>query len=237
MRPASQAEKPSTSHLARSKGCHVPPIVAGSALRWVRSLRWMRPPRRRPIHQTWKTRFRFADQSQFSSMTYETPPSSRSILDARCAMLAPPNFGFRISDFGFAAPSLDPPPGTHSRRGAVAEGLVARAARRGQLARVSVPDGRVSRAAAEARSGSGGGGEAAAPTSNVTGQDQAPRNRSAAEIPRSRRVWASGFVSPTGARRDRSRDRPDRAEGGKRGQRSGIGAITHKLGGASFGRQ
>jgi hypothetical protein len=29
---------------------------------------------------------------------------------------------------------------------------------------------------------------------------------------------------------------PDRAEGGKRGQRSGIGAITHKVGGSWFGR-
>jgi len=54
--------------------------------------------------------------------------------------------------------------------------------------------------------------------------ERGPRNRSAAEIPRSRRDWASGCVSPTGARRDRSRDRPDRVEGGKRGQRSGIGA-------------
>jgi len=30
---------------------------------------------------------------------------------------------------------------------------------------------------------------------------------------------------------------PDRVEGGKRGQRSGIGAITHKVGGGSFGRK
>ena len=92
----------------------------------------------------------------------------------------------------------------------------------------------VSRAAVEARSGSARGGEAAAPTSGVTGLNQAPRNRSAAEIPRSRRVWASGCVSPTGARRDRSRDRPDRAEGGKRGQRSGIGAIQYREGGAAL---
>jgi len=99
-------------------------------------------------------------------------------------------------------------------------------------ARLRAPDGRVSRAAAEARSGSGGGGEAAAPTSGVTGQDRAPRNRSKAEVSRSRRVWASGCVSPTGARRDRSRDRPDRADGGKRGQRSGIGAIQYREGGA-----
>jgi len=92
-----------------------------------------------------------------------------------------------------------PLPGVPSRRAGGAEGLVARAARRGQLVRVSVPDGRVSRAAAEVRSGSGRGGEAAAPTSGVTGLNQAPRNRSEAEIPRSRRDWASGCVSPTGA--------------------------------------
>jgi len=110
------------------------------------------------------------------------------------------DFEFRISNFEFAVPNLHPLPVASSRRGAVAEGLVARAARRGQLVRVSVPGGGVSRAAAEARSDSGGGGKAATPTSGVTGQDHAPRNRSEAEIPRSRRVWASGCVSPTGAR-------------------------------------
>jgi len=107
---------------------------------------------------------------------------------------------------------MHPPPGASSRRGAVAEGLVARTARRGQLVRVSVPDGRVSRGAAEAWSDSAMGGAAATPTSGVTGLNQATRNRSEAEVSRSRRVWASGCVSPTGARRDRSRDRPDRAE-------------------------
>jgi hypothetical protein len=66
----------------------------------------------------------------------------------------------------------------------------------------------------------------------LSGQNQAPRNRSEAEVSRSRRVWASGCVSPTGARRDRSRDHPDRAEGGKRGQRSGAGAIQYREGGA-----
>ncbi len=35
---------------------------------------------------------------------------------------------FRISDFGFSAPTLHPSPGAPSRRGAVVEGLVARAA-------------------------------------------------------------------------------------------------------------
>jgi len=92
--------------------------------------------------------------------------------------------------------------------------------------RVSVPDGRVSRAAAEARSGGGRGGEAAAPTSGVTGLNQAPRSRSEAEAERSRRRWAYDGDSPTGARRDRSGDRTDRAEGGKRRHRSGAGAIT-----------
>ena len=110
-----------------------------------------------------------------------------------------------ISDFGFriwiSVPNLHPPPGAPGRRGAVAEGLVARAARRGQLAvALRPPDCGVSRAAAEARSGSAMGGEAATPTSGVEGLNQAPRNRSEAEIPRSRRVWASGCVSPTGAR-------------------------------------
>jgi len=145
------------------------------------------------------------------------------------------NFEFRISNL--PSPSLHPRLEIHGRRGAVAEGLVARAARRGQLVRVSVPDGRVSRAAAEARSDSAMGGEAAAPTSGVTGQDRAPRNRSVAEVSRSRRDWASGCVSPTGARRDRSGDRTDRAEGGKRRHRSGAGAITQKVKGASFGRE
>jgi len=128
------------------------------------------------------------------------------------------------------SPSLNPTPGSLSRRGDVAEGLVARAARRGQLVRVSVPDGRVSRAAAEARSDSAMGGKAAAPTSEAEGPNKAPRSRSEGEAERSRRVWASGCVSPTGARRDRSGDRPDRAEGGKRGQRSGIGAIPYREG-------
>jgi len=127
--------------------------------------------------------------------------------------------------------SLNPPPGSHCWRAGGAEGLVARAARRGQLVRVSVPDDRVSRAGVEARSGSGKGGGAAAPTSDADGTNQAPRNWSAAEIPRSRRVWASGCVSPPGARRDRPSGHPDRAEEGKRGQRSGIGAITYKVGG------
>ncbi len=104
-------------------------------------------------------------------------------------------------------------------------------------AKNSAPDGRVSRAAAEARSGSGRGGEAAAPTSGVPGPNQAPRNRSEAEIPRSRRRWAYDGVSPTGARRDRPSGRPDEAEGGKRRHRSGAGAITYKVGGASFSRR
>jgi len=45
----------------------------------------------------------------------------------------PRNFGFRISDL--PSPSLNTPPGHHSRRGAVAEGLVARAARHGHMVR------------------------------------------------------------------------------------------------------
>jgi len=44
------------------------------------------------------------------------------------------NFGFRISDFGFAVPQLESPLGAPSRRGAVAEGLVARHARRRDMA-------------------------------------------------------------------------------------------------------
>ena len=36
--------------------------------------------------------------------------------------------------------------------------------------------------------------------------------------------------------RDRPSGHPDRAEGGKRGRRTGIGAITIKEGGASFAR-
>ena len=125
--------------------------------------------------------------------------------NSECRSIAPwiSNFEFRISNL--TPPGSYPEAGDPSRRGAVAEGLVARAARRGQLVRVSAPDGRVSRAAAEARSGSAVGGEAAAPTSGVKGQDHAPRNRSAAEIPRSRRDWASGCVSPTGVRRDSPR--------------------------------
>ncbi len=47
-----------------------------------------------------------------------------------------------------------------------------------------VPDCGVSRAVAEVRSNSGGGGEAATPTSGVEGPNQAPRNRSEAEVPR-----------------------------------------------------
>jgi len=154
-------------------------------------------------------------------LAYSILDTRYSILDARCSIRPP-------------SPDLRPPLGAHSRRAAVAEGLVARAARGGQLVRVSVPDDRVSRAAAEARRNSGGGGAAAAPTLGVTGLNRAPRNRSAAEIPRSRRVWASGCVSPTGARRDRSCDRPDRVDGGKRGQRSGIGAIQYRVGGAAL---
>jgi len=113
-----------------------------------------------------------------------------------------PHFSSQFSILNFHPPvlSFNPELGVPCRRGAVAEGLVARAAQRGQLVRVSVPDGRVSRAAVEARSGSDRGGEAATPTSGVTGLNQAPRNRSETEIPRSRRVWASGCVSPTGAK-------------------------------------
>jgi len=127
--------------------------------------------------------------------------------------------------------------GAHRRRAASAEGLVARAARRGQLVRFSVPDDYVSRAVAEARSGSGRGGEAAAPTMGVPETNQAPRSRSEAKAERSCRRWAYDGVSPTGARRDRSGDRTDRAEGGKRRHRSGAGAITYKVGGASSGRE
>ena len=94
-------------------------------------------------------------------------------------------------------------------------------------ARLRAPDGRVSRAAAEARSDSA----AATLTSGVTGLNRAPRNRSAAKVSRSRRRWAYDGVSPTGARRNRSRDRPDREEGGKRRHRSGAGAISIKVGG------
>ena len=39
----------------------------------------------------------------------------------------------RISDFGFAVPNLHSPPGAPIRCGAVAEGLVARAARRREM--------------------------------------------------------------------------------------------------------
>ena len=104
-------------------------------------------------------------------------------------------------------------------------------------ARLRAPGGLVSRAAAEAQSGSGRGGEAAAPTSGVEGLNQAPRNRSAVEVSRSRRRWAYDGVSPTGARRDRPSGRPDEAEGGKRRHWSGAGAITQKVEGASFGRR
>ncbi len=93
------------------------------------------------------------------------------------------DFGFRISDL--TSRKLHSLPESPGRRDTVAEGLVARTARRGQLVRISVPDGRVSRAVAEARSDSGRGGAAATPTSGVTGLNQAPRNRSEAEIPRS----------------------------------------------------
>jgi len=61
-------------------------------------------------------------------------------------------------------------------------------------ARLRVPDGRVSRAAAEAWSDSAMGGAAATPTTDSVGLDKAPRNRSEAEVSRSRRVWASGCV-------------------------------------------
>ena len=77
------------------------------------------------------------------------------------------------------------------------------------------------------------GGAAATPTTEAEGLNEAPRNRSEAEVSRSRRVWASGCVSPTGARRDRPSGHPDRAEEGKRGQRSGIGAIQNREGGAA----
>ena len=57
-----------------------------------------------------------------------------------------------------------------------------------------------------------------------------PLRRNPVEPKRSRRDWASGCVSPTGARRDRPSGRPDAVEGGKRGQGSAIGAIPHKGG-------
>jgi len=84
------------------------------------------------------------------------------------------------------------------------------------------PDCGVSRAAAEARSYSAMGGEAATPTSGAEGQYETPRNRSVAEVSRSRRDWASGCVSPTGARRDRPSGRPDewREENAARGPES-----------------
>jgi len=118
---------------------------------------------------------------------------------------------FRISDL--PSPSLNPAPGAPSRRGAVAEGLVARAARRGQLVRVSVPDGRVSRAAAEVRDRrdhTQGGGASFAGSS-----PPARRRRAAGEVERDRRALAIG------GRGDRGRvaaveDRGRRA-GGRRG--------------------
>ena len=63
---------------------------------------------------------------------------------------------------------------------------------------------------------------------------EAPHDRSEAEVGRSRRGSAPGCVSPTGARRDRPRGRPDAAQGGKRAQGSGIGAILFKKGWAAL---
>ena len=78
-------------------------------------------------------------------------------------------------------------------------------------------DGRVSRAAAEARSDSAMGGEAATPTSGAEGLNHAPQNRSVAEVSRSRRDWASGCVYPTGATEGQTVRSSRRVEGGKRG--------------------
>jgi len=141
------------------------------------------------------------------------------------------DFGFRISDFEFSAPNLYPSPGAHSRRGAVAEGLVARAARRREMAvacdrQIAAYRGPQQRHGATAP-------WAAQPPRRPRALKDSTRPR---ETGAQRRFRDRDEIGPLGAflrlerRRDRPSGHPDRAEGGKRGHRSGIGAIQYRWG-------
>jgi hypothetical protein len=149
--------------------------------------------------------------------------------------------GFRISDFGFRIsdlppPSLNPPPGSLSRRGAVAEGLVARTAKRREMVRAC---------ALQIAAYRGPQQRSAAAATGAAKPPRRPRGIQERTMPRGigaqRRFRDRAEIGPLGAflrlerRRDRPSGHPDRAEGGKRGQRSGIGAITRKGGRRSAG--
>jgi hypothetical protein len=141
------------------------------------------------------------------------------------------DFEFRISNFELAVPNLHPPPGAPSRRGAVVEGLVARVARRREMVRAC------------ARQIAAYRGPQQRPVATAPGAAKPPRRPLALkdltrprETAAKRRFRDRDEFGPLGAflRLERGRDRPsghpDRVEGGKRGQRSGIGAITQKVG-------
>ncbi len=164
------------------------------------------------------------------------------MLDAGCSMLDAPlgdlefpisNFEFRISNL--TSPSLNPPPGSPSRRGAVAEGLVARHARRGQLVRACACQMAAYRGPQQ-RPGATAPWAAKPPRRPRGAQDRTTPRETAAK----RRFRDRDEFGPLGAflrlerRRDRPSGHPDRAEGGKRGQRSGIGAIPYREGGAAL---
>jgi hypothetical protein len=140
-------------------------------------------------------------------------------------------FLFRISDFGFAVPNSHPSPGSLSRRGAVAEGLVARVARRGQLVRACARQMAAYRGPQQ-RPGATAPWAAQPPRRPRGLQDRTTPRETAAK----RRFRDRDEFGPLGAflrlerRRDRPSGHPDRAEGGKRGQRSGIGAIPYREG-------
>jgi len=133
-----------------------------------------------------------------------------------------------------ASPGLDPSPGALSRRGAVAEGLVARAARRREMA-VACDRQVAAYRGPQQRPGVTAPGAAQPPRRPRGEQDRtAPRGFAA-----KRRFRDRDEFGPLGAflRLERGRDRPsghpDRVEGGKRGQRSEIGAIPYREGGVA----
>ncbi len=143
------------------------------------------------------------------------------------------DFGFRISDL--TSCSLIALPGSSGRRDAVAEGHVARLVRRGHMVRACA------RQMAAYRGPQQRPVAAASWAAQPPRRPRGPKDRTTPrETGAQRRFRDRAEFGPLGAflRLERGRDRPsghpDRAEGGKRGQRSGIGAIPKREGGAAM---
>ncbi len=198
-----------------------------------------------------------------------------------------------ISNFEFATPNLHPPPGAPSRRGAVAEGLVARHARRREMAvacdrQIAAYRRPQQRPGATAPWAAQPPRRPRAPKDRTTPRETAAKRRfrdrdeigplgaflrlerrrearvshqlssrgqrgavpSGVYDPRGAESYLTVHRAPRGEKTPlgavhrwpqqkvgekcglRPSGHPDRVEGGKRGQRSGIGAIPYREGGA-----